>query len=242
MNNMINNIMDNTINNSLDKLLENNEKCLINNIKQYLKCDICNNINCDEIDKYEINYNWKTPFVVYINHFDKNIEIYETITYDKDEEIKRYNFLNKNYKKYYEDNYQVKFLKFIKVYRKYKNYFIGKDLLDKKNNGNTILIQRDNNKLSIIGSMIYDFHLKENEKIIDFHSIIKGVESHPYIITNKNIYLTHDCKYISLTDLNKEYYSNDITNDKRLYKKLFYRGYIKRYLKGFKISMFKRCM
>jgi hypothetical protein len=221
MNNMINNIMDNCINNSLDKILVNNEKCLINNIKQYLKCKICNNINCDQIDKYEIDDGGCIPYVVYINHFNYNIELYETVLYDKDEEIKNIDFLEKNYIKDFEDCYQVRYLRLIKTYRKYKKYFIGKDLFDEKNNGNSILIQLDNNKVIYIGYIIYQFNLKEDEKIQDYISILHG-RSLPYIITNKNVYIPYNCKYITVNDLKKIYKSKDITKDRELYRILFY--------------------
>jgi hypothetical protein len=162
-------------------------------------------INHPNSKHYFIHDNGGRPFLVYISKNKCNI----------------YSYPIQNNNKYYiaEEDIGEKWTYINKV-ATYKNpikVFIGKSPeYGKDFDGNSILLQIENNRYVFIGSNIFEFYIKDDQ-IIEYYSPIGGSDvPYPIAISNKNIYFMLDMKYVPI-----ENFSN-INNKNEAY--LYYYG------------------
>jgi hypothetical protein len=96
---------------------------------------------------------------------------------------------------------------------KYLRIFVGKDKsLDKKYDGNSILIKISKNKYIFVGSEVYEFKIDDKDKIIGFLSPVISNSNYPYAVGKTHTYLL----------LNKQYISNDMIYNDNPYHKFQY--------------------
>lgn len=130
--------------------------------------------------KYYIHDNGSRPFMVVINK--KNVYVYIVSN-------------NKNYDKLILD---------ITV----KNIIIGKD--GKHVDGNSILLQLEDNKYICITESIFTFELKNNDEFVKYFSIVGNSDvPYPVLLGKKYFYSMIDKTYGSRDEFPKEYKISD---------------------------------
>ena len=119
---------------------------------------------------YFIHDNRARPFKVIINN--NEVSIYKKINENLDD----YNKLIKTYK--------------------VTKIFIGKDSKNKKLNGNSILLQINDNKMVCITDLIFEFELAKDDKIIKYFSIVGNNDvPYPVLLGEKYFYSMIEKEY-----------------------------------------------
>jgi len=142
--------------------------------------------------KYYTHFNGGRPLLVCIKNNIVKIYIHNR-SYDYSIIDYNYNILIKQYTakkiflgKHYDTDYKG-------------TYYIHKPKYD----GNSILLYLGDNTYSYIGDQIYEFTTKDDDKIIEYHSIIGNSDvSYPVAVGEKNIYFMLDKKYIPIKYFN----------------------------------------
>lgn len=83
--------------------------------------------------------------------------------------------------------------------------FPGKDV-DEKYLGNSVLIHIKNNRYAFIGDCIYEFDTFENDKIIEYYSMVGNSDvPYPVALGEKYVYMMLDHSYIARSDFPENY-------------------------------------
>ena len=135
----------------------------------YKMCITCDN---DPRNQYQVFY----------NRAKKKVYIYRSDEHDNDY-FDDFSDLN--------DIYDFAYLKLLHVYKNVKNILVGKCVEDDQHNGNSILLQINENKYTYVGETIKSF--KTDDKIVNYYSWLSNATCPYGIVEGRiNIYLMSD--------------------------------------------------